>query len=92
VRVNGQRITAASRAVRPGDVVTLALDRSVKILKVLGFSERREAFDSARLLYEDLTPPPAPADPAGLARDVGAGRPTKRQRRAIDRLHGKADI
>ena len=36
VRINGQRVDAPSRAVRPGDVVTVALDRTVRVLKVLG--------------------------------------------------------
>ncbi len=48
VRVNGQRIDAPSRAVRPGDVVTVALDRSVRILEVVGFAERRGSAADAR--------------------------------------------
>jgi ribosome-associated heat shock protein Hsp15 len=47
VRINGQRIAAPSRAVRPGDVVTVALDRAVHVLKVLDFSERRGSADEA---------------------------------------------
>jgi ribosome-associated heat shock protein Hsp15 len=54
VRVNGQRIDAASRAVRAGDVVTVALDRTVRVLKVLSFSDRRGGADAARVLYQDL--------------------------------------
>src|SRR5215204_2990246 len=54
VRVNGQRIDAASRAVRAGDVVTVALDRTVRVLKVLGFSERRGGAEAARVLYHDV--------------------------------------
>ena len=41
VRINGARIDASSRPVRPGDVVTVALDRNVRVLKVIGFAERR---------------------------------------------------
>jgi len=89
VRVNGQRIDAASRAVCAGDVVTVALDRSVRVLKVLGFAERRGAAEDARRLWEDLTPPPAGprerADSTVAAREPGSGRPTKRERRALDR-------
>jgi ribosome-associated heat shock protein Hsp15 len=88
VRINGQRIDAPSRAVRPGDVVTVALDRVVRVLKVVGFAERRGSADAARALCEALDPAPARArslPPAGL-RDAGAGRPTKRERRAIERL------
>src|SRR6516162_11285298 len=43
VRVNGARIEAPGRMVRAGDVVTVALDRAVRVLKVRGFSERRGA-------------------------------------------------
>lgn len=84
VRLNGGRIDAASRPVRPGDVVTVALDRSVRILKVRGFADRRGDADAARALYDDLSPPAA--EPPAAVRDSGAGRPTKRERRAIDRL------
>ena len=59
VRVNGQKIDAASRPVKPGDVITVALDRVVRILKVTGFAERRGSAGAAQALYEDLTPPPA---------------------------------
>jgi len=94
VRVNGQRINASSRVVKPGDVVTVALDRTVRVLKIVGFAERRGDSEAGRALYEDLSPPsrrPAPAerlsDPA--EREPGAGRPTKRDRRAIDRFTGE---
>ena len=55
VRLNGKRVTAPSHPVRVGDVVTLALDRSVKVLQVEGFCERRGAAPAARALYRDLT-------------------------------------
>ena len=61
VRLNGERVDGASRPVRLGDVVTVALDRSVRVLKVAAFAERRGGAESARLLTEDLTPPAAPA-------------------------------
>ena len=50
VRINGQRVVAASRAVRAGDVVTVALDRAVRVLKVVGFAERRGSADAASAL------------------------------------------
>jgi ribosome-associated heat shock protein Hsp15 len=94
VRINGQRIDAASRAVRLGDVVTVALDRSVRVLKVAAFAERRGAAESARILMEDLAPAseqipsPRAAEPAGV-RQPGTGRPTKRDRRAIAHFRGE---
>lgn len=93
VRVNNARIDSPGRAVKPGDVVTIALDR-VRVLEVRGFSERRGSASEAVLLFEDLQPF-APSDAAksaepmqanGLVRERGTGRPTKRDRRAIDRL------
>src|SRR3954449_5911801 len=55
VRINGARTDAPSRAVRPGDVVTVALDRTVRLMKVVGFVERRGGSETARTLYEDLS-------------------------------------
>jgi ribosome-associated heat shock protein Hsp15 len=93
VRVNGQRIDAASRAVHVGDVVTVALDRTVRLLKVAGFAERRGAAESARALVEDLTPAPEPKPEAAAGlRSAGAGRPTKRERRAIAHFKGEDEF
>ena len=90
VRVNGVRVDAASRPVRPGDVITVALDRRVRVLKVLGHAERRGSATEARPLYEDLSPPePAAAERPSSVREQGSGRPTKRDRRAINRLLGR---
>ena len=91
VRLNGARVGAASQPVRTGDVVTIALDRTVRILKVTGFAERRGDADAARLLWEDLTPAPDAHAPERLVapRDPGSGRPTKQEHRAIDRLLGR---
>ena len=97
VRVNGQRIDGASRPVRVGDVVTVALDRSVRVLKVAAFADRRGPAESVHILWEDLTPAsepvvgPSPPAPAGL-RQPGAGRPTKRDRRAIAHMRGEDEF
>jgi ribosome-associated heat shock protein Hsp15 len=55
VRLNGARVAAPSAVVRLGDVVTLALDRSVRVIKVAGFCERRGQAQAARALYRDMT-------------------------------------
>jgi ribosome-associated heat shock protein Hsp15 len=85
VRVNGQRIDAPSRAVRPGDVVTVALDRAVRVLEVLGFAERR---GSADIEPASGRPSERPAAP----REAGTGRPTKHERRAMRRFTGEDEI
>ncbi len=87
-RVNGQPTDKAHYPVRPGDVLTFALGPHIRIIKVLALAARRGGAPEARLLYEDLDPPKPkpPAESAVAPRDEGAGRPTKRERRAIDRL------
>ena len=56
VRVNGVREKSPGHAVKQGDVITIALDRGVRLMKVTGFSERRGDATAARTLYEDLNP------------------------------------
>jgi ribosome-associated heat shock protein Hsp15 len=67
VRINGQRIGGAGRPVRPGDVVTVALDGCVRVLKVAGFVDRRGSADAARRLYEELDAGSAAAGRAAQA-------------------------
>lgn len=88
-RVNRTRVTKASRTVKPGDVITLAIHEQVKVLKVVAFGTRRGPAQEARQLYEDMSPPPVPRQRAprplpAAAREKGAGRPTKRDRRRMD--------
>ena len=54
VRINGARIDAPGRAVRVGDVVTVALDRGVRVLRVRGFLARRGSAKSGAGLYETI--------------------------------------
>ena len=54
VRLNGSRVDAPGRMVRSGDVITVALDRGVRVLKVTGFVERRGPAGTAAALYEAL--------------------------------------
>jgi ribosome-associated heat shock protein Hsp15 len=55
VRVNGTRIAAPSRLVRTGDVITVALDRNVRVVKVRRFAQRRGRAEAGQALYEALT-------------------------------------
>ena len=55
VRLNGKRMTAAGHPVRVGDVVTVALDRTVRVVRVEVLCERRGGAPIARALYRDLT-------------------------------------
>ena len=62
VRINGQRVVLAAKAVRAGDVLTIALERDVRLLKIIGIADRRGPFEEARLLYEDLGAAASPRD------------------------------
>ena len=90
VRVNRDKVDQPSFAVKPGDVLTLSMERRILVLRILGCGHRRGQAPEAQALYEDLTPPPAATDktvPGKPAeREPGSGRPTKRDRRKIDRF------
>lgn len=93
VRVNRVKIEKPSQTIRPGDVITVTAHSRVRILKVMAAGERRGSATVAQSLYEDLTPPasgPSRDDPApSPRREPGTGRPTKRERRAIEQLTNK---
>jgi len=92
VRINKDKISSASKTVRPGDVLTVGLERRVLVLKVLALGTRRGPFEEARKLYEELSPLPPPKQAAAPLppgqREAGAGRPTKRDRRKLDAFRG----
>ncbi|RWX75068.1 RNA-binding S4 domain-containing protein [Neorhizobium lilium] len=92
VRVNGELVPRPSFEVKPGDKVSLKLERRDLVLVVKAGGERRGPFEEARLLYDDLTPPPEEVKKLSLfeqaQRQPGSGRPTKKDRRAVDRLFG----
>jgi len=105
VRLNRVRIDKPAQTVRAGDVLTLNLNRRIQLVRVLGIAERRGPSAAALALYEELTadgdvikPQPSSSAPAAgwqpgevrpVRRPVGSGRPTKKERREIDRLNGK---
>jgi ribosome-associated heat shock protein Hsp15 len=78
-----------ARTLRPGDVVRVTLPQGRhRLLKVVRLDDRRGSATVARALFDDLTPPEPPrtrlAPPP--RREPGMGRPTKRERRDLDRL------
>ncbi len=92
IRSAGVILTKAHHPVRVGEVLTFAQGDYIRVVKVLALGVRRGPAPEARTLYEDLNPPETaralPRDPGLAARPLGAGRPTKRDRRMIDKLHG----
>ena len=88
VRIAGSAIFKAHYAVKPGDVLTFPLGPHIRTVKVLALGIRRGPPAAARLLYEDLAPPP-PYSHKTHDEASGGPRPTKADRRAIDRLIGE---
>ena len=90
VKVNGTRVKPA-HAVRAGDEVRLRQDGRERIVVVTRIVTKRVAAPVAATCYIDNSPPPPPpAETARVAvRDRGAGRPTKRDRRSIEKLLGR---
>ncbi|HWT99693.1 MAG TPA: RNA-binding S4 domain-containing protein [Terriglobales bacterium] len=96
MRVNGTPTAKAHYAVRSGDVLTFALGPHIRVIKIVALGIRRGPAPEAQQLYVDLDPPAprtassaeaAASEPAPAGqREQGSGRPTKQQRRAIDRL------
>ncbi|MBW1640194.1 MULTISPECIES: RNA-binding S4 domain-containing protein [Microbacterium] len=87
VRVNGERVKAA-QTLRVGDELRVRISGFDRILVVRQPISKRVGAPLAAAAAEDRTPPREPVAAAGL-RDRGAGRPTKRERREIDRLRGR---
>lgn len=56
VRINGARETSPGHGIKIGDVLTIALDRRVRVLKAIAFAERRRDAAAASVLFEDLQP------------------------------------
>lgn len=91
VQVNGQQVKA-HRQVSLGDRIEVEKGDWVRILEVTKLRDKPVAKAEARTLFEDHTPPP-PDDPLdrmlrrpAVRREKGAGRPTKKERRQLERL------
>ena len=91
VRVNGDRAKPA-QALRVGDEVRLHHAGRERIVKVEKLVSKRVGAPAAAECFVDNSPPPPPrAEVLAMGvRDRGAGRPTKRDRRDMQRLTGRA--
>lgn len=87
VSVNGNGVRP-SHSLHVGDELVAHAPRGLVVLKVLALAEKRLSPPLARALYEDHSPPPPPRDEWIPRRDRGAGRPTKAERRALERFKG----
>jgi len=90
VRVNGERAKAA-QPVRPGDELRVRIQGFDRILVVKKTIAKRVGAALVAEALDDKTPPPPPREsmPFVPVRDRGAGRPTKRDRRDIEKLRGR---
>src|SRR6185295_5837271 len=90
VRINREKAEQAAHPVKVGDVLTITLERRVLVYRVVAAGTRRGPAEEARLLYEDVSQAAsvvaAPSDPDAAPREPGTGRPTKKERRDLDRL------
>ena len=95
IRINGQIAAKASANVKVDDVLTFARGHHIRVVRIRDLGWRRGPAPEARILYDDLAPPPisnktsVDGNLVPGQRDLGSGRPTKRDRRAVDRLQDR---
>jgi ribosome-associated heat shock protein Hsp15 len=91
VRVNGVRVKPA-HVIRAGDEVRLRQDGYERVVVVVQVIAKRVGAPVAAECYIDNSPPRPPREEVApvAVRDRGAGRPTKRERRSIEKLLGRS--
>ncbi|MDB4852850.1 RNA-binding S4 domain-containing protein [Alphaproteobacteria bacterium] len=92
-RLDGDLMSKPHRQAKSGQVLTFSQGTSIRVVRIKALGARRGPANEAALLYDDLAPvTPATENykparvPVFEERQVGGGRPTKRQRRETDRL------
>ncbi|MDY0114122.1 MAG: RNA-binding S4 domain-containing protein [Corynebacterium sp.] len=90
VKINGTAVKPAQQVV-PGDEIRVWANHRETIVEVTRTIAKRVGAPVAKTCYVDKTPDPPPREmyAALPVRDRGAGRPTKRERRQIDKLRGR---
>jgi len=95
LRRNTELIGKAHATLKEGDVLTFPKEDHIRVIKVVSLGQSRGPASEAATLYEDLEPPlpgtrkKSDRAPGVAVREAGAGRPTKAERRAIDKLHDR---
>lgn len=82
VRVNGEKVAKHAYGVGDGDVLTFPQGDQIKVVRLIALGARRGPATEAQTLYEDMTPVPEPEE----VRPRGGARPSKRDRRVLDRI------
>jgi ribosome-associated heat shock protein Hsp15 len=88
VQVN-QEDAKASAKVKVGDWVEVLTPARLRILEIQALGDKRGPASVAQGLYTDHTPPEPPKEDPAVFRERGAGRPSKRQRRSLQKLRGR---
>ena len=93
LRISGQVTQKPHKMISVGDVLTMTINDNIKILKVLDIPSRRGPYPESINFYEDITPIEMISKKKSSNIDIKfvqrVGRPTKRERRQIDRLMGR---
>ena len=93
LRISGQVTQKPHRMISIGDVLTMTINDNIKILKVLDIPNRRGPYSESLNFYEDITPIKNMQKEVDEHSNIKfmdrVGRPTKRERRLIDRLMGR---
>lgn len=86
VRLNSEKIHKPSVTVCPGDVLTFAQGRHIRVIRIEQLTSRRGPAPEAQALYTDLDPPQPKQDSASPDNPAfdGGGRPTGRDRRRLE--------
>ena len=91
VKVNGQT-AKPHRNLVPGDRIEVEIGDWTRVLIVKELRDKPVSKEEARTLFEDQSPPRPESDPLQrllrrppIQREAGAGRPTKKDRRDMER-------
>jgi ribosome-associated heat shock protein Hsp15 len=91
LRINREIVRKPGGAVKIGDVLTFPKGTDIRVIEILALGERRGPASEAQEIYKDLSPPRRQVkEPSVAERPRGAGRPTKSERRALDRFRERA--
>jgi ribosome-associated heat shock protein Hsp15 len=84
VKINGQRVKPAA-VVKKGDQIEFLAGENLRRVVVQTVPPGQQSKEAGRTMYLDESPPPAPRQAVTVYRDRGAGRPTKKERRDIEK-------
>ena len=85
VKLNGQRVKPAA-PVKEGDTIEFQRGEILRRVVVAALPDKPVSKEQARTMYIDQTPEQPKPEPKPMHRDKGMGRPTKRERREMERF------